>query len=1052
MLEGGFMHTCKSYSRFILIALIGLSILGAKEQFDEELYKALEYRNIGPFRGGRSAASTGVPGNKMLAYFGATGGGVWQTKNGGQTWNNISDGYFGGSIGAVTVSEWDPNVIYVGGGEVTVRGNVSHGNGVWKSTDAGKTWKHMGLKDSRRIPRIRVHPRNPDLVYVAALGHLFGPNEERGVFRSKDGGETWEKVLYINDEVGACDLILDPNNPRIIFASTWRVKRTPYSLESGGEGSGLWKSTDGGDTWTEITRNKGLPEGLVGIIGVTISPLNSDRMWAMIESRKGGLFRSDDGGETWIKTSSDNNLRQRAWYYTRVYADTENEDLVYVLNVSFWRSKDGGKTFSRIRTPHGDHHDLWIDPMDADHLVIADDGGGQVSFDAGATWSTYHNQPTAQFYRVDVDNQFPYRVYAGQQDNSTVSIASRTMGGGITERDFHAVGGGESAHVAPHPENPNIVYAGSYSGFLTRYDHTTGERRNITVYPDNPMGHGVKDMKFRFQWNFPIEFDPFDSDVLYVGSQHLHRSTDEGESWEVISPDLSTNTVSMQDESGGPITKDDTGVEYYCTVFVITPSTHEKGVIWIGTDDGRVHITKNGGKTWSDITPKNMPEWGMVNSIDQSPHDPATAYMAVTRYKLDDFKPYLYKTSNYGKSWKLISRGIPNDAFTRVIREDPGKKGLLYAGTETGMYISFDDGKNWQSFQLNLPIVPITDLAVKENDLVVGTQGRSFWIMDDLTPLHQLSDKIAKSESHLYKPRDTYRLPGGGGWGGPSPTWGKNPPNGVMTFYYLDEEVGEDDEFSLEFMESNGEVIKTYTHKKDKDKPGPVAAVKKGMNRFVWNMRYPDAKKVPGAVMWGGSHIGPKAVPGDYKVRMKVNGKSQTQSFKILKDPRINTTQSDFNDQFDLLMDIRNRTTEINEKILTIRSIKKQVNTLTGLMKDSGFKNDQLTDAGKALVKSLTGIEEELIQVKSKSGQDPLNYPIKLDNKIAALVRVVSSVDARPTAQSYDVLNDLVDKAEVHYKKLDKVLTDDLFKFNNLVSDAGVPAVMVIPSEMNVER
>ena len=692
-------------------------------------------------------------------------------------------------MGAVTVSEWDPNVIYVGGGEVTVRGNVSHGNGVWKSTDAGKTWKHVGLKDSRRIPRIRVHPRNPDLVYVAALGHLFGPNEERGVFRSKDGGETWEKVLYINDEVGACDLILDPNNPRIIFATTWRIKRTPYSLESGGEGSGMWKSTDGGDTWTEITRNKGLPEGMMGIIGVTISPLNSNRMWTLIENQKGGLFRSDDGGETWIKTSSDNNLRQRAWYYTRIYADTENEDLVYVLNVSFWRSKDGGKTFSRIRTPHGDHHDLWIDPMDAKHLIIADDGGGQVSFDAGATWSTYHNQPTAQFYRVDVDNQFPYRVYAGQQDNSTVSIASRTMGGSITERDFHAVGGGESAHVAPHPNNPNIVYAGSYSGFLTRYDHTTGERRNITVYPDNPMGHGVKDMKYRFQWNFPIEFDPFDSDVLYVGSQHLHRSMDEGESWEVISPDLSTNTVSMQDESGGPITKDDTGVEYYCTVFVITPSTHKKGIIWIGTDDGRVHITKNGGKLWTDITPKNMPKWGMVNSIDQSPHDPATAYMAMSRYKSDDFKPYLFKTNNYGKSWKMISKGIPNDAFTRVVREDPGRKGLLYAGTETGIYISFDDGKNWQSFQLNLPIVPITDLAVKENDLVVGTQGRSFWIMDDLTPLHQLSDTIASANSHLYRPRDTYRLPGGGGWGGPSPTWGANPPNGVMTFYYFDEEV-----------------------------------------------------------------------------------------------------------------------------------------------------------------------------------------------------------------------------------------------------------------------
>ncbi len=1039
-------------TKSILFGLITFTFLGATERFKEELFKAMKYRNIGPFRGGRSAAVTGVPGDKFLAYFGGTGGGVWNTKNGGQTWENISDGYYGGSIGAVTVSEWDPNVIYVGGGEVTVRGNVSHGNGVWKSTDAGKTWKFKGLKDSHRIPRIRIHPRNPELVYVAALGHLSGPNDERGVYRSKDGGENWEKVLFINDEVGACDLILDPNNPRIIYASTWRIKRTPYSLESGGQGSGLWKSTDGGDTWEDITKSKGLPEGMVGIIGIAISPLNSDRVWALIESKKGGLFRSDDGGETWKKTSSDNNLRQRAWYYTRIYADTENEDILYVLNVQFWRSKDGGKTFNSIRTPHGDHHDLWIDPMDSKHLIIADDGGGQVSFDAGTTWSTYHNQPTAQFYRADVDNQFPYRVYAGQQDNSTVSIASRTTGGGITERDYYSVGGGESAHVAPHPDDPSIVYAGSYSGFLTRYNHVTGERRNITVYPDNPMGHGVKDMKYRFQWNFPIEFDPHDANTLYVGSQHLHKSTDEGESWELISPDLTTNTLSMQDESGGPITKDDTGVEYYCTIFVITPSPQEKGVIWIGTDDGKVHITKNGGKSWTDITPNNMPKWGMVNSIDQSPHNPGTAYMAVTRYKLDDFKPYLFKTDNYGKSWKLISRGIPEDAFTRVIREDPMKKGLLYAGTETGMYVSFDDGKNWQSFQLNLPIVPVTDLVVKENDLVVATQGRSFWILDDLTPLHQLTNKVAGSTSHMYKPRDTYRLPGGGGWGGPSPTWGANPPNGVMAFYYLKEALGKDDEFKLEFMESDGDVIKTFSNKKDKKNPSPVAETKEGMNRFVWNMRYPDAKKVPNAVMWGGRHIGPKAVPGEYKVKMTLNGKSQTQSFNILKDPRINTTQSDFQDQFDLLMDIRNRTTEINEKILTIRSIKDQINTLTGLMKESGFKDENVTKAGQELVKSLSTIEERLIQVKSKSRQDPLNYPIRLDNKIAALVGVVSSVDARPTAQSYDVLEDLVEQAQVHYKKLNKVLTDDLYKFNNMVSEAAVPAVMIIPSEMSIEK
>ncbi|MBO0720895.1 MAG: glycosyl hydrolase, partial [Blastocatellia bacterium] len=713
-------------------------------------FKGPQWRSIGPYRGGRVTAVAGVTSQPMVYYFGATGGGVWKTTDGGVNWEPISDGYFTtGSVGAIGICESDPNVIYVGMGESPIRGNVSHGDGVYKSIDAGKTWKKVGLEDTRQIGRVRVHPKNPDLVYVAALGHAFGPNEQRGVFRSQDGGKTWQKVFSRGSKAGAIDLILDPSNPNVIYAGFWQVIRTPYSLESGGEGSGLFKSTDGGDTWTNITRNPGLPKGLVGKVGITVSAANPDRLWAIVEAEDGGVFRSDNGGRTWIKTNEQRNLRQRAWYYTRIYADTKNPDTVYVLNTSLYKSNDGGRTFTPISEPHGDNHDLWISPDDPLKMINSNDGGANVTFNGGKTW-TEQDQPTGQFYRVSLDNDFPYHIYGAQQDNSTVRIVSRTLGSGISRTDWQETAGSESGWVTPHPKDSNIVFGGNYGGYLTRLDHRTGQERNVMVWPDNPMGWGAEGMKYRFQWNFPIVFSPHDPVTLYVGSNILFKSTNEGQSWQAISPDLTRNDKTKQGPSGGPITKDNTSIEYYCTIFTLMESSVQKGVIWTGSDDGLVYLTRDGGNKWDNVTPREMPEWIQINSIEASPHDAGTAYFAATMYKSDDFRPYLYKTKDYGKTWKKIVNGIPDNAFTRVIREDPNRRGLLYAGTETGMYVSYDEGESWRSLQLNLPVVPITDLAVhkREKDLVAATQGRGFWVLDDLSLFHQWKDAIADEEAH----------------------------------------------------------------------------------------------------------------------------------------------------------------------------------------------------------------------------------------------------------------------------------------------------------------
>lgn len=1009
--------------------------------FDEKLYKGMEWRSIGPFRGGRSAAVTGVPGKPNLFYMGATGGGVWRTKDAGNTWYNLSDGFFGSSIGSVAVSEWDNNVIYVGQGEGTVRGNVSYGHGMWKSTDAGKTWIFAGLKDSKHIPRIRIHPKNPELVYAAVMGDLFKSSEERGVYKSEDGGKNWKRVLFANANAGAVDLAMDPNNPRVLYASMWRIRRTPYSMESGGEGSGIYKSTDGGETWKNISSNEGMPKGIWGISCVSVSPVNSNRVYAIIENENGGVYRSEDAGTTWKKMNEDRNLRQRAWYYTKIYADTKDEDICYVMNVSYHKSKDGGKTFQSYNAPHGDHHDLWIAPEDNQRMIIADDGGAQVSFDAGENWTTYHNQPTAQYYRVVTDNHFPYRIYGAQQDNSTQRIAHRTDGFSIGERDWEPTAGGESGHIAVDPLDNDVVYGGSYDGFLTRVNHATAEERNINAWPDNPMGHGAEGAKYRFQWNFPIFFSPHNPKKLYAASQHLHVSYNAGESWELVSPDLTRNDPTKLGPSGGPITKDNTAVEYYCTIFAVAESPYEKDLILAGSDDGLLSITRDGGKNWAKLSVAGMPEWTMINSVEFSPHEKGAAYVATTSYKSGDYKPYLFKTKDYGKTWTKITDGIDPNHFTRVVRTDLKRQGLLYAGTEFGMYISFDDGTSWKPFQLNLPIVPVTDLTIKNDNLIAATQGRSFWLIDDITPLHQLNETIATSDFHLYKPMPSYRMNGGqGGWRGEPKSEGKNHPGGVMIHYYLKDTAKT--VASLEILEMDGKLIKKFATKPDKKAKEEQLKMKPGMNRHVWNMRYADAEGFDGLIMWAASLTGPKAIPGKYKAKLTVNGKSSETEFEIVKDPRTSGTVADIKAQFDFSIAVRDKLSDTHKAIKKIRAAREQLNRVTEPMKG---KEDmkEVTEMGKSILDEMKKIEEALYQTKNKSGQDPLNYPVRLNNKLGALGSEVDGSDYKPTEQVKAVYNEITEKINEQLNLLNKVMTDKVPKFNELVKQKQVSAISV---------
>ena len=1010
-----------------------------------ERFDGMRFRNIGPFRGGRVTAVTGVVGDRLTYYFGGTGGGVWKTTDGGSRWEPMSDKDFRtGSVGAVAVAESDPNVVYAGMGEAPIRGNVSRGDGVYRSTDAGANWKNVGLSGTRQISRVRVHPKNPDLVYVAAQGHVWAPNDERGIFRSADGGATWKKVLFVDAKTGACDLAMDPINPRILYAAFWQVYRKPWTLESGGTGSGIYKSTDGGDTWKKLAG--GLPEGVVGKIGVAASPAREGRVWAIVEAEKGGVYRTDDGGEKWTRVNDENRLRQRAWYYSEIYGDPKSADTVYVLNTGFYRSQDGGKTYTGIPVPHGDNHDLWIDPQDPLRMIEGNDGGANVSVNGGRSWSSIENQPTAQFYRVATDDRTPYRIYGAQQDNTPVVIPSAAPGRGIARTDWYIVGGCESGWIAPNLADPDVVYGGCYGGSITRTDRKTGQEKEIVAWPQLAIGQAAKDLKYRFQWNAPIIVSRFDPKTVYHAAQVLLRSRDEGRTWEEASPDLTRNDRSKQGYSGGPITYDDTGIEVYDTIFCVAESPKDANTLWAGTDDGLVHVTHDGGKTWTNVTPKGIPEWIQINSIELSPHDASTAYVAATMYKFDDDRPYLYKTTDGGRSWTKIVDGIPEGAFTRVVREDTVRPGLLYAGTETGLYVSFDGGGRWAPFQRNLPVVPITDLAVKNGDLVVATQGRSFWILDDLSPLQQWKEEIAASPVHLFHARPALRLALGGFGGGEGARFegGENPKSGAVVDFWLKDKPAEKEVVTIEFFAGDRPLRKFSSEKKeegageDEDKP---IEPKAGLNRFVWDLRMFPPTLVPKAIIWGEKE-GPRISPGTYRVRLTAGGKSLEDRFDVVPNPSVAVSAEDLRKQYDFLAQVRDALSQTHESVIQIRAVKDQIKDVLSRAKEIG-KEKPLETLAKALQEKLSAIEDKLVNPKIKANQDPLNFPPRLDHQFVGLTSVVASADAAPAPSAYAYFDELRKQLAAVRGELSGVFDKDLADFNRAVRDAGVPPVVV---------
>ena len=1058
-------------------------------------FKALRWRLVGPFRGGRVDAVAGDPSKPLVFYFGAVNGGIWKTINAGITWENITDGKSDiSSVGAVTVAPSDPNVLYVGTGESQLREDLTYGTGVYRSTDGGDTWQHLGLTDTHQVTTIRVHPGNPDVAYVAAIGHAFGPNAERGVFRTMDGGKSWTKVLFLNDSTGATDLSMDPTNPRILFASMWKFQRSPWGMDAGGGRSSLWKTTDGGDTWTDLSTNPGMPKAPLGKIGVAVSPANPRRIYASVEAKDtlGGIFRSDDGGATWLRTNGEQKFQVRPWYYSAVTADPTNENTLYVMNLQVWKSIDGGKTFTRTRVPHGDTHIMWVDPKDPNRLINGNDGGGTVSLDGGKSWSSIYNQPTAQFYHVITDNQWPYRIYGAQQDNSTVSIASRSDFGSIGERDWWSVAGCENAHIAVDPRNPNITYGGCYTGMLNRHDNRTQQSRDVAIWLNNYDGMAVRDVPNRFQWTFPVLLSPHDPNVLYATSQHVWRSTTEGSSWEKISPDLTYADPATLGPSGGPVHLDMTGTEWYATIYAFAESPTAKGLLWTGSDDGRVHLSRNGGTSWTEVTPKAMVKHTRITNIEPSRHDPAVAYLSATRYQLDDFRPYLYKTSDYGATWTRIDAGIPFGAYARSIREDPVRRGLLFAATETGVYVSFDDGGWWETLQLNLPRVSVRDLRVHGNDIVVATHGRSFWALDEISLLRQLHDSVTAKPVHLFQPSTAYRFAGGHGGGRGA---GENPYDGVLVDYWIKAPLK--GAVTLEFLDGRGTVMRTFSGQSagaaSKDSAGtdvtgtdasglalnvndstrnvPLDSVARadsarqaakadslaytasdsivtrrlGSNRFFWKLRYPNAKEIKTVVNDMGTLAGPSIVPGDYRVRLIVGRDTMVRSFKVLLDPRLDATTADLQEAFDLGMQVRGRINAIVDAFGRIEDLQKQIDVRVAHSSEQAYAK-RVKDAATPVRQQLEVVRTELVDWYNHDDQSTLHFPIRLYNMMLSLNSQVLGQDAAPTRQHGEILGELGQKVDLQLQRLQQLETNEIKALNTLLQELGLPPVFLPPA------
>jgi len=1058
----------------------------------EELFLAsyatgLAWRLIGPFRGGRVVAVAGHPSDPLTFYFGACNGGVWKTENAGETWRNVSDGFFRtASVGAVAVAQSDPNVVYVGMGESCIRSNVSHGDGVYRSSDGGWTWQHMGLADTRHIARIRIDPQDPNRVYVAALGHAFGPNGERGVFRSLDGGRTWEHVLFVDSDTGACDLSMDPNNPRVLYAALWHGRRMAHGLVSGSETGGLWRSLDGGDTWTRLNGRGGFPEGLLGRIGVSASGARPGLVYATVEAPdKAGIYRSEDRGEHWERVNEERGLQQRAWYYEHIFAHPTEEQTVYVLNVEAWRSTDGGKTFTQISTPHGDNHDLWIDPVNPRRMIEGNDGGAIVSLDGGRTWSSPMNQPTAQFYHVTTDRVFPYRVYGAQQDNTTLCGPSRTHRGAITNAEWHEVGGGESGYIAVRPDDPDIVYAGNYM-YLSRFDRRTRQTRMILPWPEDTLGQGAGEARYRFQWTFPVLLSPHDPHTLYVGANVVFRSRDEGQSWEIVSPDLTRRDPERMVASGGPITKDHTGAEYYCTIFALAESPIRPGLLWAGSDDGLVHVSQDGGTTWIDVTPPEdlLPAWTLVTMIEPSPHDPAVAYLAATRYKHDDLRPYLLRTADYGTTWQPIVGGIPEDEATRAVRCDPTRPGLLYLGTERGVYVSHDDGGHWEPLGEGLPVVPVHDLVVHDGDLVVATHGRSFWILDDLTPVRARESDSGHASLYLYQPRPTVRMVAGWGftaregrsghlhmdnatarWERPFPEQdgeevpmrfldaGHNPPSGVIFTYRLGAEACSGT-VTLRIFDRQGRVLRTFTSDAPPKEPEtdaqawrrePRLPAREGVQRFVWDMRAAGPEPLPKGVFWAGSRQGPLVPPGEYRAELSAGDAHSEATFTILADPRSTASQADLEARYALAAGIRDTISEAHRAVRTVHALRSQAQAWADRLKD-GPHAARVDAARKALDEALTPVEEALLQTKARHHEDILNFPVRLNDKLASLMQFVEEGDYPPTDAMHRVFETLAAEVAHQRRALADAVATYLPPLNEAVRAAELDPV-ALPSE-----